>query len=157
MTADRLQALLTVWQERLGLQLWDIDLAVHDAIPDGEPLDEHTWMRTVRHSAYQRAVVAVASHLLDDGPPHPARWEDVSVDDRRVETILVHELLHCWVAPLTDVADAVEDEIRPEMYRVLRDWTYQAEERVVDTMARALVASFGPVPSEATTRSGRRR
>jgi hypothetical protein len=81
---ETLQTLLAEWQERLGLQDWDIraQLVGNRALPDAKG---DTNIRVVSREAIVR--------VLD-----PAHWEDYSGFVHDPEKTLVHELLHClWL------------------------------------------------------------
>lgn len=129
------------WQQRLGLAPWDIELRVQDAsIP---PLDANIRMRVHRHSAYQRAVIFVASHLVEGGPPAPEGYADLGMTDRRLITTLVHELLHLWTGRIVDpMTDDLDGMVHRDALVLFEASLGRAEEYVVDTLARALVIAF---------------
>jgi hypothetical protein len=123
------------WQKRLGLEAWRIDVRV-------EACDTSTcYAQIARAGDYKDAVLSVQPWLLGDGRgPDTVMHPDVAQDRQRVEEIIVHELLHLAVQPMRRVVDTLDGQLHRDVARVFDDSLDQAEERVVDELARALVS-----------------
>ena len=92
------EALLKEWQERLGLQNWHIELN-DNCCPENMAMQEvegcTTWQETIRCAVID---------MLD-----PAFYPQNAVSRGfDWEKVLVHELLHCKMALVQDVADDLQ-------------------------------------------------
>ena len=141
MSPAKLEALVPVWQERLGLAHWTIIVEV-----DGRHIAEDgddVAMRIFRHQRYDDAVLEVAPWMVGDGQP-PDVIEAAMLDDRLVEQKLVHELLHLCSR---DLANIIEDDLdgflQRDAHELVRLGAVRAEEAMVDRLAKTLVAWAG--------------
>lgn len=136
MTEKRLQELFTKWQARLGLGLWDIEMRV-------EPCQEdHSYMEIKRSVSYNNAVISVAPWVLTGAMPEGV--VNLTLTDERIETKVVHELLHCSLARMRAIVQERLDGLLHRDVLAVIDETYgDAEENAIENLAQALVRSWG--------------
>lgn len=136
MTDRDLRHLLSVWQERLGLDLWRIELRVGCEL-------ETSFMEIHRQSSYERAIVYYQPWLLDGELPDSVI--DFDLTDGVVEEKLVHELLHCHtIGMVAVVRDDIDGQMHRDVETVMLAAFSREEERCVDKLAQALVKAFSP-------------
>lgn len=138
MTEAKLRALFDLWQKRLGLSTWKIEIEL--AVCERECHDL-VLMETHRSGVYETATIrvqpwALTGNVPEEGPTQP-------LTDRYLETKVVHELLHCSMRDLRFADDMIVEELRPDFNRAWQIVQRKAEESVVDKLATALVKSFG--------------
>jgi hypothetical protein len=136
-TEKQLHALVSTWQQRLGLDQWRIAVRFRD-----DHIDDDCAMRIHRHQRYDDAVLEVQPWVVGDGEP-PDVLEREFVGDDLVERKVVHELLHLHSR---DMANIIEDDLDGYLHRDAKDLLdksfLRAEERFVDGLAAALIRAW---------------
>lgn len=136
MTEKRLRELCSLWQERLGLDRWRLELRVEACDDVG------SYMECERSIAHDRANITVAPWLLGRGEV-PDCVLIRKVTDDLIEATLVHELLHCVVADMTAVVrDDLAGFLHRDVHAQVENAFGRAEEHTVDRLAEALVRSW---------------
>lgn len=126
MTRIQTERLLRLWQHRLGLERWEIDVAWD------QPTAEDAHAQMVRSTTYETATL----HLAEDFKS----WSDLKMNQ-----ILVHELLHCSTRDLDQVHASSEEWLPDHAWRLL-DERYGFElEQAIDKLAARLV-ELAPMP-----------
>lgn len=132
-----LRRLTALWQRRLGLGHFAIGVRI------GDPEEGCTAAVLQPRPEYEEAVITFAPWLVGRGDPGDGLIVPLEEwDARRVEVTVVHELLHVCVKPMTRTLDLVDGHLHRDSEAILRAALEAAEERVVDRLARALVAAF---------------
>jgi hypothetical protein len=128
------EKLLRFWQKKLHLDDWDVTLvSVEDSMFETESGTASG--HCARGLRGMTAVITVA----------------ISETKERVENTIVHELLHCLVAPMARESDRMAEYLPRATMDMCRDRLYDYEENVVDRMARVVIELEGRT-SDATVR-----
>jgi hypothetical protein len=135
MTEAKLRALFKLWQGRLGLQHWELKIRVQPCSTENHAIE------VSRNRYYPRATITVQPWLLSGEVP-PSIEEDAA-NPVEVERSIVHELLHCAVAPMNRINNLYEEHLHPNTQLVVGEAAYAAGEATVDALADALVRAFG--------------
>ena len=131
------EAIAAVWIPRLGLQAWHIEFSEAMMKP------KTTSMRCYRYASYDRAHIKVASWLLKNEPPKG--WQGgrkATMWD--VEETVVHELLHCHLMQLDRWQKHLHGSSNEHAWAATVLYHDEAEEAIVDRLARALTTAFRP-------------
>lgn len=114
---------LTYWQRRLRIMDWDLSLA---EVPVDELSSELGcgWGAAAIERTRRRAMVHLAMHRGPD----------------EIEITLVHELLHVLLDPLDAEFDLVCSRLGPEAAQLAACGWEEAEHRIIEILAKALVA-----------------
>lgn len=116
MTSKQINSLKAVWQKRLRIQDWDIEVRIV-GIPEMMDVSGSDDLGLcITQMSKKKARIFVR------------RAEDIEPHEDDQEIILVHELLHV-VMPMQDL----------KLKADLNDSAYVAYERIIDQMARMLV------------------
>lgn len=138
MTEAQLRSLFERWVPRLGLERWDLELRVEDCESDV------AYMEVERSFTYERAVIRCQPWVLTGQVPDELMT--LRLTPRRIESSLVHELLHLHTRDLVKVANTVDGQLHRDAFRIYDDAVDRAEEQLVDRLAVALVTAFGETP-----------
>lgn len=136
-TLAELDACIRVWQDRLGLKDWDIEVRMKRIKP------RTVGFRCCRSAQYDRAVIQVNDWVLTNTPPrswHAGRKATLA----DLEDSCVHELMHCHIGPLDRWQNRVHGYLQGDVLRQVATAYDDEEEHVVDRLARALTSSFPP-------------
>lgn len=136
-TEERLHELFKLWQTRLGLDLWHIEVRIEN------PKSPTSMMDVRKSTAYSRAIVRVPQWILDGGPI-PDGILDVTIDDKFIEQCIIHELLHCQRRETGAlVFDRLEGLLHRDVYSVVTGSFDAAEELEIENLAASLAEAFG--------------
>lgn len=112
----RYQEAVTLWQARLGLDRWRIEIKVSE-----EPIDSFA---TVEPSAqYENATITFSP----------------SVDDAILETVVVHELLHLFTRDIDALVDDAKAQLHPQASFQVEKRYEHVLESFVDRLSRSIV------------------
>lgn len=131
MTKGQIERAVKVWQQRLGLDGWDVGVSwVKDPVT-GIGCSDDADMTTWRASTYDRAVI------------YPSVEKFGSWPDDMTNRLVVHELLHLSTRDVDQVVASIEGQVHPDVYRMI-DKRYDHEiEGLVDRLAYRLVELAG--------------
>lgn len=115
-----------MWQTRLGLSAWDVEVDWDKSATEGS--DASTW----RSDDYDRATVAFA-----DG------WESWSREF--LNRIVAHELLHLLVRDVDLVVDALDGLLHRDVFSQVENRYAHESEGLVDRLSYRLVEIGGCV------------
>jgi hypothetical protein len=138
MNKDKLQALFDLWQKRLGLETWDIQLKF-DQTSDGKL---ETVMECCRSEHYDEATIVIQPYVLRGKVPDGVDTHR-ELTDKFIEKEVVHELLHCVTRDFCYCTTSFEKWIPPVAIDAAQEVIERADEQMVDRLATALVRSFG--------------
>jgi hypothetical protein len=142
MTEKQLKTCVALWQTRLGLSLWSIE------VKTGEVEAVHAYADCARSVSYDRATITFCGYLVTpDGQPNSDRTMAVPTTqpdrDVWIERLVVHELLHCSLRDTQAAAlDDIDGMLHRDVYSVFESSYHRAEEQAIDRLATALVKSF---------------
>lgn len=137
MTEKKIRELFKVWQHRLGLDLWEIDIKIEQ--PD--PLSSMIQIR--RSASYNRAVVSIPPWLLETPCVPPPEMLDYEITPMRIEACVVHELLHCVRHHShAMVVDRLDGLLHRDVYTVVTGEWDSIQELEIENLAVALVKSW---------------
>lgn len=123
MTAERINAMVASWADRLGLSHWQIQVDWSGLTPNGEQALVHP------ADSYDTATLQFHAEFTAWTPA----W---------AEWVVVHELLHLVMRDQDSTVEAVID-LLPAKARALAENRYEHEaEGVVDRLAAVLVALY---------------
>jgi hypothetical protein len=126
MTRSAVERAVRVWQRRLGLDGWDVEVEWDEPSEDGS--DASTW----RSASYDRATMKFA-----EGWP---KWSREFTN-----RVVVHELLHLVSRDLDEVVNDLEGQLHRDAFTLV-DRRYLHEiEGLVDRLAYRLVEIGGQV------------
>lgn len=138
MTRRQVDVALRLWQHRLALDAWRIELVIDgerwDANDRGD-CDASVW----RSNDYDVARVYL----------NPSTWQ--SWADAELHEHLVHELLHLTLRDLEHVLDHVEPLLHADAHRIASEAHRHVLEQAVDRLARQFVELAG-IPGGSSTR-----
>lgn len=126
MTKREVERALRVWTDRLGLSHWDI--RIDWETPAHEDSDAGTW----RANQYDRAVMFLA--------PEWREW-----NQKRMNQLLVHELLHLYVRDVDVVLDVALTLASSAAREQLESRYFHEVEGLVDRLANRFVEIGGLV------------
>lgn len=135
-TEAELRKLIRRWAPRLGLADWRIDVIIGELEGDNAEVRQH-------EHEYREAVIVFPPWFVGlaeypDGQLRPRdHWAPGDA-----EATVVHELLHLATKPIARALALMDGQIHPHTEAVLEGAVTAAEERVVDNLARALVAAW---------------
>lgn len=119
-----------LWARRLGIGHYRIELVI-GATEDSDHIAE-----AKRTTPYEEATLIFQPWTVGQGaPPEGAK----ALTDELLEQTLVHELLHVAVKPMFATLALLEDHLHPAAAALFAKAFEDAEERVVDRLAWALV------------------
>ncbi len=139
MDEQALRDLVTLWQNRLGLDHWEV--VVKFAEPE---LDGRTCvMKVDRSHYYDHATITVHPAAIGKGEL-PASIERDILDQASdhtafYERTIVHELLHCCLRDLMEAGELVGDQLHRDVRAVWDEAWRRAEEATVERLAKALI------------------
>lgn len=137
MTEKRLRELFKLWQGRLGLDDWRIDVVINSVS------EETSYMENHRSAIYDRCVIHVQPWILGGDIPSSVMTPVDGFTEDFIESLVVHELLHCWTRDLKAfVDDDLDGQLHRDVHAVLRNSWSRREEQLVDRFALALVSCF---------------
>ena len=138
MTAKQLEGLVRLWQGRLGLEAWDLEVEI-------ARVSEGARAETFRSTTYQEAHVRFAPWVIGQGE-RPSEDSGTSPLDfttpERLERLVVHELLHLVTRDVRGVIADLEGDLHRDVYAKVEERWQFAEEQAVDRLAAALVRSW---------------
>lgn len=135
MTEKRLRELFTLWQSRLGLDHWEIEVIMGDVGDDGAYMDCH---RSVK---YNRARIHVQPWVLSNKPPNNVLIRDFT--PQVIETSAVHELLHCSTLHMTAmVQDDLDGQLHRDAFSMFDRGFDRQVELYVENLSQALVRNW---------------
>lgn len=138
-TLKEVEECLRLWQVRLGLSGWDIDVKVNRIKP------RTVGMQCCRSPQYDRAVIRVNEWVLTNKPPHS--WHDGrKMTWWDIEEHCIHELLHCHIGPLDRWQHRLKGYVQQDVWSQVACAYDDEEEHVVDRLARALISAFDTGP-----------
>jgi len=135
MTLSDIAELVEWWQGYLGLTTWDLPLELVANPGD----DDNTLAACLPSGHYEQATLQFAEALLQHSP-------------RRVESVVVHELLHLACRDLSSVLQDAEEQLGPVAGPMFHNRTLHELEGVIDKLATLLV-DFCYSDTECTTLS----
>lgn len=139
MTEQRLRELVTVWQQRLGLDKWDIHVEIRQA-------DDDCSAMTQRSENYDTATIVFQPWMAGQAPA-PTDWPGRPWDETEVEKTVVHELLHCCLRDLKYAAvEPLDGHLHRDVDKIFQHGVSSAEEKVVARLSEALVNAW-PTPA----------
>lgn len=116
----QLSDLIDKYRKLLGLHNWTFEVDWKEPAEDGSGLD------VVTLPYRNRARIRIGCFFDDD------------VTESERENMVVHELAHCLLSPIYEVASGVCRDLSPQAAEVYDRDLRGAEERVVDALAMAL-------------------
>lgn len=128
------EKLLRAWQKKLHLDDWDISVVT----VEDNTLETECGTAIGQCSRGPRGMTAVITMAVTD-------------TRERVENTIVHELLHCLVAPMARESDRMAEYMPRATMDICRDRLCDYEENVVERMARVVIELEGRA-SDATGR-----
>lgn len=137
MTYQELGHLLVLWQQRLGLLGWRIEMTLGGC-------DDTTAYMEIEHSTfYERALIHVNPWLIGTGEiPQDVLMREYLTNDF-IEVSLVHELLHLHTRNLRAIVyHDLDGVVSREVHEQLKNTTRRADEQTVDRLAEALTKAF---------------
>lgn len=135
MTEAKLRKLFKLWQHRLGLDAWHIEIRI-DICNDPE-----AYMEVERSVDYQRARITVSPWMLGKGEVPKVCL--LPITDDMTEESIVHELIHiCTRDLVTIVRHDLNEMVHRDVHRVFDDAMTRADERCVDALAISLCRAF---------------
>lgn len=124
MTRARLERTVRVWQRRLGLERWDVEINWDEAC------DEDANAATWRSSFYDRATIRWAEEWREWSP-------------RKANEYAVHELLHLHLRDVDVVIGALEGQLHRDSYSLV-DGRYEHEvEGLIERLTYRLIEIGG--------------
>jgi alkylhydroperoxidase family enzyme len=122
MTLSDISALVEEWQEPLGLTTWDLTVELV-ANPGDE---DNTLAACLPSGHYEQATLQFAEALLQHPP-------------LRVESVVVHELLHLTFRDLSSVLQDAEEQLGPVAGPMFHNRTLHDFEALIDKLDTILV------------------
>ena len=122
MTLSDVAELVAGWQEPLGLTTWNLTIELVANPGD----NDDALAACTPDGAYERATLQFADALLKQSP-------------RRVEEVVVHELLHLTCRDLSSVLQDAEEQLGPVAGPMFHNRTLHELEGIVDKVATLLV------------------
>jgi len=136
MTEQQIRDLFTLWQQRLGLSHWTIEVAVEKLKP------RTTSMRTSKSPHYDRGRIVVQPWVVTgDPPPDWYKAPDTSFE-RVIEETIVHELLHLCLWECSSAICLLAPSSKKSAYQAAITVQEHQEEHFVDRLSVALVRAF---------------
>lgn len=126
MTHEEVRALTRLWQERLGLGHWRLELHF---VESNEISGRAA--QCVVHDDYERAIVTFSNEV--------AQWEP-----GYCEELVVHELVHVLLDPLEVAAGDARAQLHPDAQALAEKQLLHALERATERLAWSLVALTAP-------------
>lgn len=144
---EEFRELLAKWQERLGLEDWQIALDFKADVTHG-PDNVLCTMRIHRSVFYPRATLEVSEGALDHEKMPDSIDKDLIVQGEvtqfeKVQTDIVHELLHLRLRDIMEASDIVRGQLSPTVTEVWDRAFRRAEEDTCERLAMALVRTCG--------------
>jgi hypothetical protein len=138
---DRAQRIVDYWAAKLGMADWGITVIVARDL-SGETGTCHSALN------YDRAVIEVQPWVIGLGdPPGPDTTQDWNIANEPVafEAFLVHEVLHAFMRRRSRAAERIRSQLPEPVRDAYRDMANDADEEIVDRLARVLVSigSYG--------------
>lgn len=124
MTRARLERVVRVWQQRLGLERWDI--AIEWDEPCGEDANAATW----RSSSYDRAEIR-----------WDKEWRKWSA--RKANEYAVHELLHLHLRDVDEVVGSLEGQLHRDSYALVDGRYLHEVEGLIERLTYRLIEIGG--------------
>lgn len=123
-TEEELERYVRTWQRRLGLDEWRIEINLDGDVPE--------------HNDEKAEASAIRSQVFDDAEVrfHPD-WRMWS--PYKLETVVVHELLHLVIRDLELIVDDVDGLLHRDVHDVIREGYRRHVEQAVDRLAHRLV------------------
>lgn len=147
---DLARQIVNRWARALGIDDWRINVVV------GRDLDGANATAST-YDNYDASCIEVQPYVLgltDPPPIDEGRGYAYATDDMAFEELLVHELLHVLMRRRSKAQGRIRDQL-PEglrdAYRVLSD---DADEEIVDRLARVLVRVSATAPEKAPCTCG---
>lgn len=139
MSERQVRDLFAVWQERLGLSHWMIEVAVEKIKP------RTASMRTTKSPHYDRGRITVQPWVISGEPP--ADWYPAPnrTFEQVIEETIVHELLHLLLWETSSAIYLLAKFSKPAAYATAITVQEHQEEGMVDRLSVALVAAW-PIP-----------
>lgn len=145
MTARELERRVRLWQRRLGLEHWELEVNTEEPAAGA-----FTIASIDRSRCYHHAVMRFGAGWGDwssSGPAEAAERvpdpdEPHQMPARGLDHYICHELCHLHLHDLQAAAHAPEDEMGKEAARLQWDRLEDHVERTVDELARAFVRAF---------------
>jgi hypothetical protein len=128
MSRTQFERILRLWQKRLGLETWHLEVDWEK--PASEDADASTW----RSNNYDRAIL-----YLD---PAWVSWER----DRGIEfvhRIVVHELLHLVFRDVDELVDSLDGQMHRDVCAMVDKRYHHEIEGLCDRLAYRLVGMVG--------------
>jgi hypothetical protein len=147
LTKNQLMFFLEKWKNILGLSNWRI-IVVYENCEDSS-----SYMEIERSSNYQRAKLIVPHWFVGEGEiPSNILMKPELVDKSFYEEIIIHELLHLIVTPMSVIIrDDLDGYLHRDVFGQIQKSFTHAEERVVDNLAVALRKAFQTKQEENAT------
>jgi hypothetical protein len=145
MTEERLNELIYLWQERLGLKGWRIAVQLDSPVMMD---DRRVFARACRSEFFDRATIMFDRAIIEGGQFEDCveadliRAGEVSAEQYIEETV-VHELLHLAMRNIMEASDLIRDDIHPSTRSTWDRAFRRAEEELCERTAISLVESFG--------------
>jgi hypothetical protein len=125
MTREELQRILSVWQQRLHLDHWDLTIRWDREVSE----DNEAEIRV--HDWYDQASISFHKEF--------EKW-----DERHANTTVVHELLHCFERDSKTAVEAMVNVTTSKVYELAWSRYVAGAEKWVDRLAAILVELAGP-------------
>lgn len=119
MTTKQLNKLVALWQKRLRIQDWDIQLSLHTTADMNAMGHDDVWGICFVESYKKRAMIKML---------YP---QEINGTKDTFETVLVHEMLHIFMPGLDLKINLEEDSAEYKLY-----------ERIIDQMSHILVDAY---------------
>jgi hypothetical protein len=127
MTQRELLRKVKVWNKRLGLQEWTIDIYIEKT---SEEIDGDASITPSRE--YNKADLQFATEFTE--------W-----DDAYAEKVVVHELTHLLTNGILSVGrDVASNNLGNEANRAVQAWFVTEDERQTVRLTKLFLKSFGP-------------
>lgn len=119
MTRDELEAILRLWQGRLGLERWQITI---DWEKPSDDYEAHVQIR----GDYEEAEISLC-----------ATWHEWNT--RNAHGTIVHELLHCLHTDCDKVLRSIDGQLHRDAWDAVDDRYRHELERLIERLAWRLV------------------
>lgn len=124
MTEKQVLVALSDWQDWLGLNAWNIELAFN------EPADLDNEAEIEHPIHYDRATIRLAANWKTWAP-------------LKLHQLLVHELLHLTTRDLEQAYGALKNQVHPDVWSVTESRCTHEIEGVIDRLAVRIVEIAG--------------